>query len=311
MRHVLEVDDLTPDELAHICELARVQPDAVDPVLRGQGVACVFTKPSARTRNSTEMAVVQLGGHPVYITGDEVGIDTRETAEDVARTLACYHAAICARVHDHQVLERMAGVGAVPVVNLLSDDGHPLQAIADVITIQAELGSVKDKVVAYIGDANNVARSLALAVGFLGGETRIASPPGYGFRPEDTERLAVAGVEVTLFDRPQEAVAGADIVYTDVWTSMGQEAERNHRLKAFEGYSVDDRLLGAAPSSALFLHCLPAHRGEEVAASVIDGPRSRVWPQAANRLAAVRGVLLWSLAERSDQTSSPAAAGTP
>lgn len=292
MRHLLEIDDLTADELAHLCELAVVPPDRLDPVLAGKGVACVFTKPSARTRNSTEMAVVQLGGHPVYITGDEIGIDTREPAEDVARTLACYHAGICARVHDHEVLERMAALDAVPIVNLLSDVGHPMQAIADVLTIQAELGSVKDKIVAYVGDANNVARSLALAVGFLGGETRVASPPGYVFNDTDRDRLAAANVEVVVTDRPDEAVAGADVVYTDVWTSMGQEGERTARLQAFEGFSVDDRLMNRSPG-AMFLHCLPAHRGEEVAGSVIDGAQSRVWAQAANRLNAVRAVLTW------------------
>jgi ornithine carbamoyltransferase len=178
------------------------------------------------------------------------------------------------------------------VVNLLSDAGHPCQAIADVLTIRAELGSVKDKVVAYVGDANNVARSLALAVGYLGGELRIASPPGFGFGALDADRLAAAGVPVGVFDRPHEAVAGADVVYTDTWTSMGQEAQRAERLTAFEGFEVDDRLMALAPG-AIFLHCLPAHRGEEVAASVIDGPRSRVWPQAANRLGAIRAVLAW------------------
>ena len=294
IRHLLEIDDLTPEELVGICELATIDHADHRQLLAGQGVACVFTKPSARTRNSTEMAVVQLGGHPVYITDEEIGIDVRETVEDIGNTLACYHAAICARVHDHRVLERLAGLDAVPVINLLSDDAHPLQAIADVLTIRAELGSVKDRTVTYVGDANNVARSLAFAVGFLGGEIRVASPPGYGFVAEDLDRLAVAGVEVGLFDRPSEAVAGADVVYTDTWTSMGQEAERTERLKAFEGFTVDETLM-AESSDAIFLHCLPAHRGEEVAAAIIDGERSRVWPQAANRLAAVRGVLLWML----------------
>jgi ornithine carbamoyltransferase len=146
--------------------------------------------------------------------------------------------------------------------------------------------------VAYVGDANNVARSLALAVAYLGGEVRLASPPGYGFSVADTERLAVAGVEVLTLDRPGEAVAGADVIYTDTWTSMGREAERDERLKAFEGFTVDERLLATAPE-AVVMHCLPAHRGEEVAGSVLDGGRSRVWAQAANRLPAVRGVLLW------------------
>jgi ornithine carbamoyltransferase len=292
MRHLLDIDDLSPNELEHLCQLALAPVESLPPVLTGRGVACVFTKPSARTRNSTEMAVIQLGGHPVYITNDEVGIDERETAEDIARTLACYHAAICARVHDHRVLERMAALEMVPVVNLLSDTGHPCQAIADALTIRAELGAVTDKVVAFVGDANNVARSLALAVGYLGGEMRLAAPPGYGFSPEDIDRLARSGVVPTVVDRPELAIDGADIVYTDTWTSMGQEAERAERLKAFEGFSVDDRLMAIAPD-ALFLHCLPAHRGEEVAASVIDGARSRVWPQAANRLAAIRAVLVW------------------
>ncbi|MEL7157784.1 MAG: ornithine carbamoyltransferase [Actinomycetota bacterium] len=293
MRHVLEIDDLSPDELAHLCRLATTPLDELGQVLAGQGVACVFTKPSARTRNSTEMAVVQLGGHPVYITGDEIGIDTRETAEDIARTLACYHGTICARVHDHGHLERMAAVDVVPVVNLLSDAGHPMQAIADVLTIQAELGSVKDKVVTYVGDGNNVARSLALAVGFLGGEMRIASPPGYELSEVDQDRLAAAGVTVALANRPKEAVEGADVIYTDVWTSMGQEAEAVERRKAFEGFSVDESMMAVAPDHSIFLHCLPAHRGEEVAGAVIDGEQSRVWPQAANRLSAVRAVLAW------------------
>ena len=292
MRHLLEIDDLTPAELEQICELAALEPAAVEPVLAGRGIACIFTKPSARTRSSTEMAVVQLGGHPVYITGDEIGIDARETAEDIARTLACYHAGICARVHEHRVLERMAALDVAPVVNLLSDDAHPLQAIADVLTIQAELGGLKDRVVAYVGDANNVARSLALAISYLGGEMRVVSPPGYGFSPADGERLAVAGVEVVVGDRPAEAAVGADVIYTDTWTSMGQEAERAERLKAFEGFTVDERLLAVAPA-AIFMHCLPAHRGEEVTGAVLDGSRSRIWRQAANRLAAARGVLQW------------------
>ncbi len=292
VRHVLEIDDLSRDELAHICELATIEPTAAPKVLAGLGMACIFAKPSARTRNSTEMAVVQLGGHPIYITSEEIGIDERETAEDIARTLACYHAGVCARVHDHQVLERMASLNVLPILNLLSDDAHPLQAIADALTLRSELGSVQDRTVAYIGDANNVARSLALAIGFLGGQVRVASPPGYGFSDTDAERLAVAGVEVSIHDRPEEAAAGADVIYTDTWTSMGQEAERNERLKAFEGFTVDDRLMKTAPNS-IFLHCLPAHRGEEVTAGVIDGDQSRIWVQAANRLSAIRGVLLW------------------
>lgn len=294
-RHLLEIDDLTRAEFDEVLTLGRLPDAGIEPVLLRRGVACLFAKPSARTRNSTEMAVVQLGGHPVYITDAEVGIDTRESAEDVARTLACYHAAICARVFDHQVLERMASVDMVPVVNLLSDQAHPLQAIADVLTIDAELGGVEGRVIAYVGDANNVARSLALAVGFAGGIMRMASPPGHRFSEVDLDRLTSAGVMVEVFDQAADAVAGSDVVYTDTWISMGQEAERDARLRAFEGFQIDDALMGLAPD-AIFMHCLPAHRGEEVSASVLDGAQSRIWPQAANRLNAIRAVLAWLIA---------------
>jgi ornithine carbamoyltransferase len=238
-----------------------------------------------------EMAVVQLGGHPVSVRGDEVGIDTRETAEDVARTLACYHAAIGARVFSHGVLERMAAVSPVPVVNLLSDEGHPLQALADLLTLRQAWGGFKGRALAYVGDGNNVCRSLGLAGALAGLEIRVATPPGYGVPPEHADRLKALGAEVVETSRAAEAVDGADAVYTDVWASMGQEAEAAARRRAFEGFAVDERLMGAAAPGALFLHCLPAHRGEEVAAAVVDGPASRVWEQAANRMHAARGLL--------------------
>lgn len=297
MRHFLEVDDLDRDEFRRVVALAEESAAELDRSYEGKGVACIFEKPSARTRNSTELAVVQLGGHPVYITGEEIGIDRRETAEDVARTMACYHDAICARVFDHEVLERMAALNAVPVVNLLSDSGHPLQAIADVLTIKSEFGTVDGKVVSYVGDANNVTRSLAMAVGYLGGTMRVVAPPGYQFSDLDSDRLQQAGTPVEVFDRPEEGLPGSDVVYTDTWISMGQEAEREERLRNFEGFTVDDSMMGLVETGAVFMHCLPAHRGEEVAASVLDGPQSRVWPQAANRLNSVRAVLAW-LAEQ-------------
>ncbi len=292
MRHLLEIDDLSVAELREIIEIAKRPPGSLDPVLDRQGVACYFEKPSARTRNSTEMAVVQLGGHPVHITPAELGIGTRETAADVTRTLACYHRAICARVFDHHLLEEMAALQVIPIVNLLSDGAHPLQAIADVLTIEAEYGPVEDRTVAYVGDSNNVTRSLALAVGMLGGSIRIASPPGHQFTDVDRDRLAGAGVEPDYLDRPSDAVKGADVVYTDTWISMGEENLRDDKLKAFEGFTVDDKLLAVNPE-AVFMHCLPAHRNEEVSDSVLDGPRSRIWPQAANRLHSARAVLYW------------------
>ena len=293
MRHVLEIDDLSVRELERILELARRPVAEVPPLLSGQGVACYFAKPSARTRNSTEMAVVQLGGHPVYITAEEVGIDRRESAEDVTRTLACYHRAICARVFEHELLERMAAVDVVPVINLLSDGGHPLQAIADVLTIEAECGPVAGRNIVYVGDANNVARSLVLAIGSLGGKVTVVAPPDRRFNEVDVDRLSAAGAPFTYGDRP-EAVTDADVVYTDTWVSMGQEGERDQLLRTFEGYQVDDAMMARNPDS-IFLHCLPAHRNEEVTDSVLDGAQSRIWPQAANRLPAVRAVLQWLL----------------
>ncbi len=295
MRHFLEVDDLDAAELRRILELATDN----DPpaVLAGRGAALVFEKPSNRTRNSMEMAVFALGGHPVYIRAEELGFDTRESVEDATHTLAGYHACVAARVFDHTVLERMAALDLVPVVNLLSDVGHPMQALADVLTLTDEFGDLAGRTVAFVGDGNNVFRSLALAVGLLGAELRFAGPADYRLSDLDRDRLAAAGTLVSEHDRALDAVDGADAVYTDVWTSMGQEAEADRRHIAFEAFRVDEDLMEAAAPHAVFLHCLPAHRGQEVTGEVIDGPASRVWPQAANRMHAARGLLAWLLGE--------------
>jgi len=290
-RDLLEVDDLSVAELHDILDLAAV--DEPPSVLAGRGVALVFEKPSARTRNSSEMAVVQLGGHPVTIRADEVDIDTRESAEDVARTLACYHSLIGARVFHHGVLERMAEATTVPIVNLLSDQAHPLQALADLLTIRGSFGQLDGVTVAYVGDANNVARSLAIAVGMTGGHVRFGCPPGYGPGDVMLDRIRSAGGSVEALSRPEEAVKGADVIYTDVWTSMGQEAEAEVRRRAFEGFTIDEQLFDGCDPRAIFLHCLPAHRGEEVAAEVADGVRSRIWEQATNRMHAARAAFWW------------------
>jgi ornithine carbamoyltransferase len=297
---VLDVDDLGVAGVAAVLALAETDPVCLPRALEGQGVALLFEKPSNRTRNSTEMAVVALGGHPVYIQGGEVGLDVRETAADVARTLACYHSVLSARVVDHGSLERMtaaldeAGV-PVPVVNLLSDRAHPCQALADLLTLRQVFGaqSLPGRTVAFIGDANNVWRSLALVAAMQEISLRVASPEGYGPSPDDLSAIASWGGDLTVTTDPSEAVAGADAVYTDVWTSMGQEDESLSRLEAFEGFTVDDSLLSGAADHAVVLHCLPAHRGEEISAEVVDGPRSEVWRQAANRLHAMRGLLAW------------------
>ena len=291
MRHFLDVDDLEPSELARILNLA-TDPNPAQ-VLAGKGAALLFEKPSARTRSATEMAVVQLGGHALYITGAEVGLDERESVEDVTRTLACYNAVIGARVFAHSTVERMAAAGAVPIVNLLSDHAHPTQAVADLLTVRAALGHLEGLALAYVGDANNVARSLAYAAGLSGMAVRIASPEGYGFSESALRRMRGRGCEPVQVTNPVQAVRGAHVVYTDVWASMGQEQEADKRREDFAGFTVNRALMAQAASDALFLHCLPAHRGEEVEAAVIDGPQSRVWLQAANRMHAARGLLLW------------------
>jgi ornithine carbamoyltransferase len=289
-RHLLDIDDYSIDEIRRVVELAAMPLAELGLRYERKGVACFFEKPSARTRNSTEVAVVQMGGHPVYIRPTELGIDTRETAEDVIRTLACYHDAFCGRVHDHTVLERMTTVDQIPIVNLLSDQAHPTQAIADVLTMINEFGSLDGRVVTYVGDSNNVTRSLALAVGALGGVMRVGSPVGYQFDELQLDRLRANGVEITTSDRLEDVLPGSDVVYTDAWISMGDEAEAEERLQAFEGRRVDAAMMDKAPG-AIFMHCLPAHRGEEVTDAVLDGPNSRIWPQAANRLDSIRGIL--------------------
>lgn len=291
-RHLLEVDDLTPDELTRV--LARCTDPSPARVLAGRGAALIFEKPSNRTRNSTEMAVVALGGHPIYLRPEEVDIDGRESAEDVARTLSLYHSVIAARVFDHEVLERMASVVDVPVVNLLSNLSHPLQAIADLLTIRSEFGEVAGRTLAWVGDYSNVARSLAIAAAMSGMSVRFGCPDQYQAPAADLELFSSHGApDVASIHDPAAAVDGADVVVTDAWYSMGQEAEAARRRPIFEPYRVDSALMARAADDAIFLHCLPAHRGEEVTDEVLDGPRSRAWPEAANRLHAARGAISW------------------
>jgi ornithine carbamoyltransferase len=299
MRHLLEVDDLSTTELGDILNLGRAA--TVPRSLDGLGMALLFEKPSARTRNSMEMAVVQLGGHPLTIRPDEVGLDTRETVEDVTRTLCCYHAAIGARVFEHSKLERMTAVSSVPVVNMLSDEAHPLQALADLLTMADEFGGVgalAGRAVAYVGDGNNVARSLALGAGMLGMSVRVATPVGFGFSDADVARIVATGADFMATNDPFEAANGASVIYTDVWTSMGQEDESAKRRELFAGFTVTDELMDAGAPDSIFMHCLPAHRGEEVSDSVLEGSRSRVWPQAENRMHAARGALVWLMEQR-------------
>ncbi|MGZ8733634.1 MAG: ornithine carbamoyltransferase [Acidimicrobiia bacterium] len=289
----LEVDDLDPARLATVLDHAlawKVDPAAVPRPLEGLGAALLFEKPSTRTRASTEMAIVGLGGHPIYIRPEEVGIDTREPAEDIARVLAGYCAIIAARVFDHTVLERMAAVVDAPVVNLLSDRAHPCQALADLLTLKECFGHLEGRRVVYVGDGNNVAASLAFAAALSGVDLVVSSPPGYELDDNVVARARNLGGTIELVMDPYEAVPGTDAVYTDVWTSMGEEHEAGVRRVAFAHYQVSGALMTAAGPQAKFLHCLPAHRGEEVAAEVIDGPASVVWQQGTNRMHAARAL---------------------
>jgi ornithine carbamoyltransferase len=279
VRHLLSIRDLTAADFERILNLSE-QP--APKVLQDKGVALYFEKPSSRTRNSMEMATAQLGGHPVYIQPAELGFGTRESVPDVTHTLACYHAIIAGRVFDHGLLEEMARLNVAPILNLLSATDHPLQALADLLTVKQLLGRLEGAKIAFIGEGNNVSRSLAEACALVGAEFTIASPEGYGLGNAPDVR------QVT---DPAEAAEGADIIYTDVWVSMGGE-ESDERRAAFEPYQVDEALMELAPK-ARFLHCLPARRGEEVTAPVIDGPRSAVWRQAENRMHTARGAMLW------------------
>ena len=292
LRHFINSTDISADELRKVLQLSTASIDALGKPLAGLGAALIFEKPSNRTRHSMEMAVVQLGGHPVYTRGEEVGFDVRETVEDITKVMGGYHGILAARVFDHNIVRRMADSSSVPVVNMLSDRQHPLQGLADVLTMQQQLGDLVGKTVCYVGDYNNVARSLAQASALLGMHVRLGCPNGYAAEDGELQALQKLGAaSVNQFDNMKDAVGGAHAVHTDVWTSMGQESETNKREKAFANFQITEVVMKDAAADAIFMHCLPAHRGMEVAAEVIDGPRSKVFEQAHNRMHAARGLL--------------------
>ncbi len=296
-RHFLDITDLQADELRVVLALA--QRTDLPRLLAGKGVALIFEKPSNRTRHSMEMAVVQLGGHPVYTRGEEVGLDVRETVEDVTRVMAGYHALLAARVFQHDKVVRMAAISQVPVVNMLSEWSHPLQALADVLTMEQVHGPLAGHTVAYVGDWNNVARSLAEACVLLGANVSLGCPVGYCASEAELERLNSIGAgQVRQVHRAVDAVVGATAVHTDTWTSMGQEAEKAERVKVFEGYQVDAAMMALAAPGAGFYHCMPVYRGSEVSAEVMDGPQSHCIAQAHNRMHAARGLLAFVLGVR-------------
>ncbi len=259
--------------------------------LFGKTLAMVFQKPSNRTRVSFEVGMYHLGGHALHISPEEIQIGKRETPSDTGRVLARYIDAIMVRTFDHDDLEELAGAADVPVINGLSDAHHPCQALADLLTVKEELGALEGVKLAYVGDGNNVAHSLAIGCALTGAELTIAHPEGHAPDERIVQLAARLGVAPALTEDPHEAVAGARAVYTDVWASMGQESEAEERKDKFRPYQVDEALMDGAAEDAIFLHCLPAHRGEEVTAGVIDGPQSRVFDQAENRLHAQKALL--------------------
>jgi ornithine carbamoyltransferase len=300
LKHFLSLADLCPEELTSLLELAarlkrEWQQGGNKPVLQGKSLAMVFQKPSLRTRVSFEMAMVHLGGYAFYLSPNEVKMGGRESVPDVARVLSGYVDAVMARVFDHQHILDLAAYSSVPIINGLSDYNHPCQALADLFTIWEQRGRLAGLKLAYVGDSNNVTRSLLFGAAKLGMRVTIASPPGYSFSEDDLEEIAphrTGDASIELFHDPKAAVQDADIIYTDVWTSMGQEAETAERLAVFPPYQINSKLVSGAGKDCLVMHCLPAHRGEEITDEVADGPNSVLFPQAENRMHAQKAVLV-------------------
>jgi ornithine carbamoyltransferase len=297
-RDLLSIADLTPAELTRVLDTAMGLKEAGRrPILSGKTLALVFEKPSLRTRVSFDVAMTHLGGHCIYLSPPEVGLGERETPADVARVLSRYVDAIAARTFSQATVGELAEYADVPVINALSDEEHPCQALADLLTIREKKGSLAGVTLAYIGDGNNVANSLALAGALAGLRVRFASPAGYEVPATVRARAEALGGDITQLSDPVTAATGANVVYTDVWASMGQEHESAARREAFAGYCVDEELMRVARPDAIFMHDLPAHRGDEVTAEVIDGPQSVVFDQAENRMHAQKAVLALLLAE--------------
>lgn len=301
MKHFLTIDDASGDDLHHILDVAfrlrEQRPHGNDSVLRGQSLAMIFEKPSLRTRVSFEQAMVELGGHAIVLNQQGVGLGVRESVADVTRVLDGMVHGIAARVFEHAKLVEMADHASVPVINMLSDDAHPCQALADIMTLMDEFApesrDLTGRTVAWIGDGNNVARSLALICGKLGINFVIAAPGGYELGQSfiDHAMSVSPGMNLIEAEHPGDAVHDADAIFTDTWVSMGQETEKDKRQQVFAEYQVSEQLLAKAPKHAVVLHCLPAYRGSEITARVIDGPQSRVFPEAHNRLHAQKGLL--------------------
>jgi ornithine carbamoyltransferase len=301
MRHFLSSDDLTPAEQAVVINRAiefKNSSRMISRVLEGCAVGLIFEKPSTRTRIAFETAVFELGGHPIALNAQELQLDRGESLEDTAKVLSGYLSAIVLRTFGQERLDALAETSTIPVVNALSDLEHPCQALADVMTVAECFDDLSQVTIAYLGDGNNVCHSLLLAGAKAGIGKIIAACPD-GFQPIEpiVERAAAIGMEtgckIRVTSDPAKASKGAQVLYTDVWTSMGQEEEKEHRRQVFQDYQVSYELLSSASPDAVVMHCLPAHREEEISTEVMDGPRSVIWQQAANRLPAQKALLEW------------------
>ncbi|MFT3787134.1 MAG: ornithine carbamoyltransferase [Tepidisphaeraceae bacterium] len=299
MKHFVSLAQTSFDDLRHVLDVAKRLKAEVKagkhnaPILAGKTLAMIFEKPSLRTRVSFSVGMTHLGGTSIVLSRDEVGLGTREPVKDVARVLAGMCDGIMARVFEHQKILDLEKYSNVPVINGLSDYSHPCQAMADLMTIEERFGELKGKTLAYIGDGNNVARSLAVACGKFGMRFVCATPGGYALPQDDMDRIMtqVPGMDFVTTNDPIEAVKYADALYTDTWISMGQEAEKQRKVKEFAGFTIDDALLARAPKHAIVLHCLPAYRGYEISDGVVEHERSQIFPQAENRLHAQKGIL--------------------
>jgi ornithine carbamoyltransferase len=301
-KDLLSIADLNRREVDQLIKQAwRLKREKAVPLLAGKTLALLFEKPSLRTRVSFEMAMYQLGGYSVYLSPEEVGLGKRESAADIARVLSRYVDGIAARTFSQETLQVLAGHSSVPVINALSDLEHPCQALSDLLTIYEKKGKLPGLTLTFIGDGNNVANSLLLAACLAGMNFRLASPLGYELNEKVLIRgkrfAARSGGQIQLTNDPSEAAKGADIIYTDVWVSMGQEAEAKKRRRAFSGYQVDNKLLSLAKRDVLFMHPLPAHHGEEISARLLDDPRSVVFDQAENRLHLQKALLVELLSD--------------
>ena len=312
----LSIRDCSPQEIRHYLHVAtqlKAYPNVYHTALKGKTLAMIFEKPSLRTRVTFDVGIEQLGGHPIYLSPAEISLGKRESVHDVAKNLERMVQGIMIRTFSHDIVVELARHASIPVINGLTDYSHPCQAMADYLTMLEVKGHVTGLKVTYVGDGNNVARSLMFAGALLGANVWIATPPGYEPDKEAiewTEKCCgETGASLTITNDAELAAQGADVVYTDVWASMGQEAETEARKKIFAQYQVNGYLFGLAKADATFLHCLPAHRGDEVTSEVIDGPRSAVFQQAENRLHAQKAIMLelmkWSRAPEREAVREP------